>query len=438
MYFEIYKKGNLIKRGNDVLGGFDWDNELMSTPSTQISLPITYIDYLSGREEIKIFVNDKCFWGIVTDLDIDKDAEVIDVDIDHVITEWEYRQISINNAIKTKAVNVIYKEDDKEKKNPTVEDQLEDIYDDDNFAYPGWTLNMSDYAGNTTIDYVYSRQNKLEALNKTMELTPDLFWRVRFVDEKVIDIDTFGEKKQWIISKKPSGVNNIRMISDPKIDYDFDGVINLATVYSEKSDSGMSSMTLREVYMDKTLQLDGFPVVILRQNVNNERDYRKYTSQNPKLAPNNLLEYAVLDEESIAMEGGTVIEGTFAFNDLSPFEPTKDEDGKTQEITDEDRIEAAKTAYHAAIRNLKQKRRKVKITVDVEQLPAEINVGDKVRFIYDNSLYIQKECSNYMKKLYQANDWFYITKISYDIGIGGFEHDSVTLEKFLYVDRDVT
>lgn len=61
MYFEIYKKGNLIKRGNDILGDFDWSNELMEVPSTQITLPATYIDYLSGREEFKIFINDKCF-----------------------------------------------------------------------------------------------------------------------------------------------------------------------------------------------------------------------------------------------------------------------------------------------------------------------------------------------------------------------------------------
>ena len=30
------------------------------------------------------------------------------------------------------------------------------------------------------IDYVYSRQNKLEALTKTCELTDDIWWRVGF------------------------------------------------------------------------------------------------------------------------------------------------------------------------------------------------------------------------------------------------------------------
>lgn len=435
MWFEIYKKGKLIKRGSDILGDFDWDNELMDVPSTQITLPITYTDYLSGREEIKIFINDKCFWGIVTDLNVDKESETVDVDIDHVISEWEYRQISINNAIKTKAINVIYKEEDKKKDNPTVQDQLKDIYDDTNFAYPGWTLNMPYDVGNVTIDYVYSRQTKLEALNKTMELTPDIFWRVRFVNEKVLDIDRFGEKKNYILSKKPTGPNNIQILGDPEIDFDFANVINLATVYSEKSDSGMSSMTLREVYNDTGLQLDGFPCVILRENVNNERDYKRYVTQYPTLAPNNELEYAVLDEESIAMEGGTVIEGTFAFNDLSPFE-VKDKDGKTKEVTDKDRIEAAKTAYYAAVRNLRQKRRRVKIKVDTEELPADINVGDRVRFIYDNSIYVQAECSNYMKKILHADDWFYITHISYNFGINGYETDSVTLEKFLYIDRE--
>ena len=66
MYFEIYKKGKLIKRGDEFLGGFSWDNELMYTPSTSITLPIEYLEDISGREEMKVFTDNHCFWGIVT------------------------------------------------------------------------------------------------------------------------------------------------------------------------------------------------------------------------------------------------------------------------------------------------------------------------------------------------------------------------------------
>lgn len=608
MYFEIWKERKLIKRGTDIIGDLSWDNELMYVPSTRVQLPIEYREFISGREEMYIFVNNKCFPGIIMGVEENKDEEILELDLEHIVHEWTYRQISVNNAIKDKNINIVFKgaetetvdgdtvsanpftimleewgtftdamaiersgafgytadgepltvttngsevvegkageydttftagkatvtvkvtvkedpevdedaeykisansfsmtdeevgtftdedyiqranawtdppmdievdhsavrttygtysvkfsatyeewnEDEQEMEekevsvtvnaivagennsDPTVADNIADIYADMNFAYPGWKLNMTQKAKDSTIDYVYSRQNKLDALTKTMELTEDLFWRVGFTRQRVMDIGEMGDKKDWIISIKPSGLKNIRLIKEPTVEHVFDQVANVATVYSEKSDTGMSSMTLREVYNDPKLQIKGFPVVILRANVNNERNYKKYSEQYPKLAPNNELEYAVIDEESIAMEAGQLIETTFAFNDLAPF--AEEVDDETKEITDEDRIKAATTAYEAAVRKLKLLRRRVKLKVMTEELPAEINVGDRVRFIYDNSLYITDACSSYMKKILSFDDWFYVTRIEYDIDITGAEVDTVTLEKHLHIDRE--
>ena len=250
------------------------------------------------------------------------------------------------------------------------------------------------------------------------------------IPTKEVDISEFGEKKQYIISGKPAGVNNIQIIEAPQVEIDFDNVFNLATVYAEKSDSGMSSLTLREVYDDPTLQKDGFPCVILRNNVNNERDYTKYITQYPKLAPNNELEYAVIDEESVALEGGQLIETSLAFNDLSPFN-TDD----TKEITDKDRIRAARTVYDATIKKLKLARRSTVIKVKTTPIPNDINPGDKVRFIYDNSVYILDACSGYEKQVLAFDDWFYVTHIDYDIAEDGTEVDTLTLEKYLKLDR---
>lgn len=624
MYFEIFHQRNLIKRGTKILGGLRWSNEMMFIPSTTAKLPIEYREFLSGHDEMKIFVNDKCFWGIIEKLVENKEDETIDVYLEHVIHEWTYRQISVNNAVKDGNMNVVYKgaetnnagnyrvsasdftvfldelgtmtneryvsragasgwtadgntvnvvadasgikaeageydvtfsagdamvtvkanvkadPDETERDNyalvasnfsifaddvgklsdadyiklagakvylitvdeetgeeisrkevsnkitvdassirardgvytvkfsttyrfvpeegpaedrelnlsvtatvegdnfadSTIADNISDIYADFNFAYPGWRINYEHGAGDYTIDYVYSRQDKLEALSKTVELTTDLFWRVRFVNERVVDVSPFGDIKDYIISTKPSGAKNIRIIKEPTITHDFSNVINVASVYSEKSDTGMSSMTLREVYNDPSLQEDGFPVVIIRANVNNERDYHEYTEQYPKLAPNNELEYAVIDEESVALEGGVLIEGTYAFNDLAPF--AVDIGEETEEITDEDRITAATTAYHAAIKRLKLDRRTYAITLETEELPAEIAPGDKVRLLYDNNLYIMAECSNYLKKILSYNDYFYITRISYDIDETGAETNTVVLEKDLRIDRDLT
>ena len=609
MYFEIWKDRKLIKRGKDIIGDLKWDNELMYVPSTSIKLPIYYREFLSGREEFYIYVNDKVFPGIVMGLEEDKDEEILEVDLEHLVHEWTYRQISVNNAIKDKNINIVFKgaevetvegdtvsanpftvmleewgtftdemaiqrsgaqgwnefgepltvttngsevvegkpgdydqtftagkasvtvtvtvkedpevdeeadhkisansfsmteedvskwtdedyiaaanawtdpempitvdhsavrttygtysvtfkaeyqewnEDDQvmedkevtvtvnaivageNNSDPTVVDNIGDIYADFNFAYPGWKLNMTKKAKDSTIDYVYSRQNKLDALTKTMELTEDLFWRVGFVRNRVMDIGEMGQKKDYMISLKQSGPKNIRIIEEPTVEHVFDHVANIATVYSEKSDTGMSSMTLREVYNDPSLQKKGFPVVILHANVNNERSYKKYSSQYPKLAPNNELEFAVIDEESIAMEAGNVIETTFAFNDLAPFaEESIDEE--THQVSDEDRIKAATTAYEATIRKLKLLRRRVKINVMTEEIPADINVGDKVRFVYDNSLYITEACSSYMRKILSFDDWFYVSRIDYDIDKTGAEVNRLVLEKHLHIDRE--
>lgn len=636
MYFEVYKQGNLIIRGKgkELLNTLSFDNELMLAPSTSMTLSAEWLEVLDGREEIKIHLDDcRVFWGIVWDIDVDKGAETIDLDVRHVVTEWQYRQISVNHAISDNGensskgkLNIVYKGDkvkkssendetitandftvtrgkvgklttaewvkkarayawrtsngdrveitkvdysdideadgsykegtykvkfstkkgttvtvncevvssielqtrrthsDKSNKetisavpfkvyvdrkmtvakvkekadpkawvfrhknqsvkvtsittdfknevgiyqltastakgtsitvnievlsgngdystldDPAVVDQLEDIYTDTNFAYPGWQIDFQDDSGDRMIDYVYSRQNKLDALTETMELTDDLFWRVGLWDEKRIEIGKFGEKKPYTLSLKPSGNSNIRIIQEPTIDYDFENVVNVATVYSDKTDGGMSSLTLREAYMDEELlekgiiteriQKDGFPVVILHSNVNNERDYSKYISQFPKLAPNNEIEYAIIDEESVALESGTIIEGTYAFNDYSPFEI----DGKR--ILDKKRARAARTVYEAVVKKLIQARRSHNVTVTTEPIPCGLEVGDRIRFIYDNKIWNLEACSSYWKKILSLNDWWYITAISYNYDEYGNLTNELTLAKWLKVERE--
>lgn len=615
MFFEIWKNDKLVKRGTNTLNELSWSNELMLVPSLDLTLPIEYKEFIDGREEVKVFTNGKVFWGIVKGIRLDKVNETIELNLEHVVSEWRYRQISVNHAVDDGMLNVIYKGDQVEKneandeaitasnftirvtdvskmsdsamiakaaaqawqlttgkaveitivdrsklkakegtykvtfstahntkitvdctvsanvqygklrktKNsqetvqakdftvtadnvgeldndslktiakaqawrtgqkkstidemtktlyvsasniqdevgsysvtfstlynttvtievevteadapdisePNIIDQISNIYNDENFAYPGWNIDYQDDSGTTTIDYVYSRQNKLEALTKTMELTEDLFWRVGFTNEKKIEIGKFGEIKPYIISKRQSGETNIRIIDEPTVTYDFDNVINVATVYGEKSDSGMSSLTLRDIHDNEELQDKDFPVIILRGSVNNERDYSKYLAQYPVLAPNNEREFAVIDIESVRLEGGKLIEGTYAFNDLGSFNTD------TKKITDARRLRAEKQAYAAAIRKLKQSRRSVSIEAKTEEIPASLNVGDKVRLFYDNGIWKLEACSKYFKRVLTENDYFYITKIDYQIDSNEVETNTVTLSKNLKIQREL-
>lgn len=613
-YFEVWKNDTLIRRGRKTLEPISFENELMYVPETTLVLPIDWLECFDGWEEVRIYVNGKCFYGMVWDLEPDKIEEKLTVTLRHVISEWEHRQISVNHAMSDKALNVVYKGDETEidketgetmtasdftisaralkhmtlkkwidkatvtawktangdkvkvtkvdhsdverkqgtykvvfstakgtfidvkctvsenidysnKKTHTsktnreviqatgftadidlgltlsdikekikakawkykdkstsvsvtsyetdwknevgayniiastakgtsvtvrinmesgtgygstdasVVDKLEDIYNNMEFAYPGWQIDMQGDAGSEMIDYVYSKQNKLEALTQTMELTDNLFWRVGWWNHKKVEIGEFGEVKPYTISLKPSGETNIRIISEPVIDYDFETVVNVATVYSDKSDSGMASLTLREVYNDRSLQNEKFPVIILRGNVNNERDYAQYLAPNqpPKMAPNNELEFAVLDTESIALESGRLIEGAFAFNDLNPFNDYED----SKRITDKKRIRAARAVYKAAIRKLKHSRRALNFQVVVEEIPPDLLPGDKVRLIYDNSIWNVDACSSYYKKILAEDDYFYVIKTTHDIDENEVETNTLTLCKWIKVDRDI-
>lgn len=410
-FFEILQNGKVVKRGNKLLNDLSWTNELMYVPETEITLPLHYDKYFKTRADVKIYINNKVFHGRTISVpERNTERATITIRLAHVINEWNNRQINTNLAAKNRRVN--------------------DIYSTLDFRHPGWNMNFLQDSSNRKIDYVYSRQTKLEGLTKTCELTTDLFWRVGFNAGRTVDIGTFGEEKPYRISMAKSGVRNIRMIEEPVIEEDYETVCNIATVFGEKSDSGMTSMGLRDLYDQPGGQIKGFPVVVLKNGINNERDYDyiEFT----KLAPNVELEYSVIDEESIALEGGEALERTFSFNDLAPF-AVNDE-----AISDEDRAKAAMTAYEEAIRTLKNSRRRYVISVRTEEIPHDLTVGNKVRLIYDTSELIIGSCSNYMSKLLEMDDWYYITRIEYDFDASGVETNTLTLEKYLVIDREIT
>lgn len=580
MLFEILDAGRVIKRFDKILNTVDFETELMDLPQSSITLPISFIEHLKGRKEIRItFDNGLIFRGAIQSLKVDTAKGTVDVDFVHIFKEWEYRQVPTNYAIK--------------------DTTIKEMYDDEKIRYgKDWEMRFDQKAEEENVDYVFSRQNKMEALTQTVERTEDLWWRINLSADKVVEIGEFGEQKPYRVSVMRSGPQNIQIIEEPQINEDFSNVVNIATVYGAKSDNGMSALSLREVFENEDLQDPKFPVVILREGINNERDYSNYEDF-PELGPNNDIEYSVIDEESVAMESGTFIEGTFSFEDLSPFSleddtsqngtvdtevvvsgvwspheffntwngksndidhvagyqcvdvwkqcladigypnPTrpiggdgyahqiwyrrdalgygqyfdyitpgnqqygdfavwsmggdtpyshvamfvggssffgqnqpyphcnvatigmgnilgylrvkkefwKDEhevvsdtvngNNGSKPITNEDRIEAAKTAYKTAVKKLKNSRRLYQVEVTTTAIPADINVGDKIRLDYDFDEYQLGSCSNYMKKLIALDDWWYVTKLGRQWDRTGMETGTLSLEKFLRIDREV-
>lgn len=277
----------------------DIDEELMAVPTTSLTLPAEYYEVCAnGLKRMRIYFNGNVYDGIIFGVNTNKEDETIEVTLTHLASSWDFRCVPTNKAVKALAIPDIYQDKDF-------------IYDD------SWTFEFDDTAKEETIDYVYSRQGKLEAITQTIELTQDLWWRIPLNKSKVFQIGVFGEDSGYFLSTKKASKKGIQIISEPSITEDYSNVINLATVYSDESDGGVTSLSLREVYNDKSLQDEKFPVIIIDNHINNEREY-DYANY-PKVAPNTQLEYAVMDTESIALESGYLREGSFAFNDLSPF-----------------------------------------------------------------------------------------------------------------------
>lgn len=302
-WFEILDQNSkVIKRFRKIIGDVEVTNELMVIPEMTLTLPDEYEPYLMGRKQFRAHLNGSDGGVIVfrgwIDAIIPSGQNAVDITVRHAVREWEFRQVPTNLAVKAEKISTIYAN--------------EDMY-----YSPDWILAYGQDADLELIDYVYSRQSMLEALNQTVEMTSNIFWRVAFDKDKKLEISSFGDKKPYQLSYKPSTKRNIRIVDVSRPEVDHSSVMNVATVYSNETDGGMTSLTLREVYNDKSLQDPNFPVVILRSGINNERDYDY--EEYPEIAPNEQLEYAVLDKEGIALESGLLIEGSIDFNDYSPF-----------------------------------------------------------------------------------------------------------------------
>ncbi|MDG4968245.1 phage tail tip lysozyme [Lactococcus lactis] len=392
-----------------IIGGLSWSIEGNEVPSCTFTIPIYEAEKFDGHMDCKVIIFKKVFDGIVKMITLNKDEETATIELDHKISEWDYRQIPNNYTVKNETF-------------PSVFCQSPFLYSTD------WYVNNDAQAQKEKINYAFSRQGHLEALTKAVSLTDKLWWRVGTRYDRFLEIGSFGEKKKYILSETGQTDRHIKIIGNVSISKQFDNIFNVATVYGEKSDSSQVSLTLRECYLDQQQQghdiIAGFPIVILNPTAN--REQKNFYTNITKIASNNSLEYAILDEFSINLEQGKLIEKTISMNDVAPFE----EDGKT--ISDEERAKQSRVAYNAAVKQLKAARRYDEITVQIGELPSDLNVLDRIYFDYHNSIELFDKCSRYCKKIYEASDDFYITKIDTTFDNNLVETNTLTLSKELH------
>lgn len=326
-------------------------------------------------------------------------------------------------STKTEVTSTLRDKDPNKNEDEIVQQYVDISKLDGMFNDPEWTYKFVDDCDDVVITYLFSNQNKLQALTDICRQTEGVFWRISLTEERTIEIGRFGEYKQLMINEYNLMGDSLRTVKD------FTTIINYGIYFTDKSDSGTTTLTLRDVYNRPELQNPKFPVILTGQEVNTERNYN-YIDLIP-FGSNNNWDYAVLDTEGLALEAGEVFEGAFTSNDVQTVANTN------KELTNEDRLIASRQLYTQAVRKLIHSRRKVGYPLQIAELPANYNVGDKVRLSFVDELLKITKCSKYFKKLLTVDDYFYITEIVETIHTGGMITYTVTVEKFIYNDMEV-
>lgn len=408
------KESTLISK-EDFLGEISVEFSMMEVPAIQLTLPIRYSKLISGNTHIVLQTDDWKYEGYAGDKSNDFNNMTVTVKTSHVIGRLGKRTLPTNVTVKARSVVSAVEQALGYWSNEAHKD---DLLNDFKIKY------LDDYAEKNLIEYEFSNETFLEFLTKVCEKTTSLYWRVNRYDPYLIEFGIFGIKKDVLINEYN------HLVSLDNVEENYEDTINIAVAMSDKSDSGASSLTLRDIFHNPRFMLEGFPVIKTGNKVNSQRSYDY--PQLPVFAPEIIGdEFAVMDTEGIALEAGELYWGTVTDNDTQSIA----EDNK--EITDSDRLKATEQLYRTAIRRLKNSRRKVIYSMTVEPITEKkVQPGDRVMFVLNAGVWELTACTKYYEKILKESSWFFLTKLT-DIYRDGTHSQKIELSKYLYSDRDI-
>ena len=399
----------------DFLGEISVEFSMMEVPAIQLTLPIRYSKLISGNTHIILQTDDWKYEGYAGDKSNDFKDMTVTVKTSHVIGRLGKRTLPTNVTVKARSVVSAVEQALGYWSNEAHKD---DLLNDFKIKY------VDDYAEKNLIEYEFSNETFLEFLTKVCEKTTSLYWRVNRYDPYLIEFGIFGIKKDVLINEYN------HLVSLDSVEENYEDTINIAVAMSDKSDSGASSLTLRDIFHNPRFMLEGFPVIKTGNKVNSQRSYDY--PQLPVFAPEIIGdEFAVMDTEGIALEAGELYWGTVTDNDTQSIA----EDNK--EITDADRLKATEQLYRTAIRRLKNSRRKVIYSMTIEPITERrVQPGDRLMFVLNAGVWELTACTKYYEKILKESSWFFVTKLT-DTYSNGTHLQKVELSKFLHSDRDI-
>ena len=399
----------------DFLGEISVEFSMMEVPAIQLTLPIRYSKLISGNTHIILQTDDWKYEGYAGDKSNDFKDMTVTVKTSHVIGRLGKRTLPTNVTVKARSVVSAVEQALGYWSNEAHKD---DLLNDFKIKY------VDDYAEKNLIEYEFSNETFLEFLTKVCEKTTSLYWRVNRYDPYLIEFGIFGIKKDVLINEYN------HLVSLDSVEENYEDTINIAVAMSDKSDSGASSLTLRDIFHNPRFMLEGFPVIKTGNKVNSQRSYDY--PQLPVFAPEIIGdEFAVMDTEGIALEAGELYWGTVTDNDTQSIA----EDNK--EITDADRLKATEQLYRTAIRRLKNSRRKIIYSMTIEPITERrVQPGDRVMFVINAGVWELTACTKYYEKILKESSWFFVTKLT-DTYSNGTHLQKLELSKFLHSDRDI-
>lgn len=408
------RESTLIPK-EDFLGEISVEFSMMEVPAIQLTLPIRYSKLISGNTHIVLQTDDWKYEGYAGDKSNDFKDMTVTVKTSHVIGRLGKRTLPTNVTVKARSVVSAVEQALGYWSNEAHKD---DLLNDFKIKY------VDDYAEKNLIEYEFSNETFLEFLTKVCEKTTSLYWRVNRYDPYLIEFGIFGIKKDVLINEYN------HLVSLDSVEENYEDTINIAVAMSDKSDSGASSLTLRDIFHNPRFMLEGFPVIKTGNKVNSQRSYDY--PQLPVFAPEIIGdEFAVMDTEGIALEAGELYWGTVTDNDTQSI--AKD----NKEITDADRLKATEQLYRTAIRRLKNSRRKIIYSMTIEPITERrVQPGDRVMFVLNAGVWELTACTKYYEKILKESSWFFVTKLT-DTYSNGTHLQKVELSKFLHSDRDI-
>lgn len=465
IFYEFYKNGTYVRDGLRVTGGIKITTGLDTLPTMTLSIPLEDLpENNMANYDIKVMIQvggklKYTFWGVVDNMDIDFANYQVSLNLSHRVARMREWTMPTGYVVKNTNISHVVSSDGINLGKPsTVVDQ----------RLPYDMEVVIKCLNDPTIEHEFSATNKFEALSELVNATEKCHWRVPLdADTPTVEIGEFGEASDIEISPNPvfnddcevTPQQYVTMLTEPTFAVDYTNHYNRAVVFCGDLGAGVFHLTLKEVYEDPSLQIEGFPVGMYDKEINlqpePEYDDKGKVINNEKVYKDNELviyanntnrEYYVTDLQQLEEDGGIVKSTNFAFSNLHPIPKLSDTDPDGNEIeyqvTDADRREMAKRAYDKAVRELRAQRPEYTYQFNCTALPVfddgKVTPMDGCTVHFTYSKYVAEkdddnpDCpENGMRKIANIDVKYFMTNriITFDDVLN--EYTTITLDREL-------